>query len=432
MRGLIFAMVMGPLLAMSISLQDLDDRQTWRGPLPASDHTSNFHFKSLGESAGNVGYGHIVMLMNMYEVDDVIAQTCATIRLLGKNNATQTNKFLRLTYSRIVESLFGRCTMTQENFLEQESVWVNTFSGTSVYESNYLLKTGAFRPKRQVVVGLIAVSSFLFGAYDLWELGTGGANANTVQTLQDHETRLIDARSIAILNKTTEYLGRIIENELEDMYKFEQLVHLNTASASVFDEVERILFGFHDLSRHRLNPALISAHHLTVALEALKNKMELDGYTFDLKGTDDLFSLETSHLIMTNGTLQIFVHIPAYKRGTTLRLYEYLPVPIAISEDQQTLYVMPEPEKLILGVSPDEDVFQELDPDFVATCPRRLGKIFCPDNNILDRRTTSSCLLSLFQNDVKAIRRHCKWTANPATDHCAATLRQRFPRLSQR
>jgi hypothetical protein len=54
---------------------------------------------------------------------------------------------------------------------------------------------------------------------------------------------------------------------------------------------------------------------------------------------DDIFRSETSHLVWNNGTLNIYLHIPAYKIDSRLQLLEHIPVPLILPElvDQSSL-----------------------------------------------------------------------------------------------
>jgi hypothetical protein len=60
--------------------------------------------------------------------------------------------------------------------------------------------------------------------------------------------------------------------------------------------------------------------------------MQREGYELGLETFDDLFRGQTSSLVWQNGTLNRYVHVPAYKIDSRLRLLEHIPVPLILPE----------------------------------------------------------------------------------------------------
>jgi hypothetical protein len=58
--------------------------------------------------------------------------------------------------------------------------------------------------------------------------------------------------------------------------------------------------------------------------------MQREGYELGLETMDNIFRCQTSHLVWDNGTLSIYLHIPAYKIGSRLQLLEHVPVPLIL------------------------------------------------------------------------------------------------------
>jgi hypothetical protein len=73
------------------------------------------------------------------------------------------------------------------------------------------------------------------------------------------------------------------------------------------------LRGLNALADHRLGPYFVKTSKMTEALLLLENNMQLEGYKHVLETMDDIFRCETSHLVWDNGTLSIYLHIPAFK-----------------------------------------------------------------------------------------------------------------------
>jgi hypothetical protein len=88
----------------------------------------------------------------------------------------------------------------------------------------------------------------------------------------------------------------------------------------VFEDSTKILRGLNALTNHRLNPVFVKTSKMTEALLLLENNMQREGYKLGLETMDYIFRCETSHLVWDNGTLSIYLHIPAYKIDSRLRL----------------------------------------------------------------------------------------------------------------
>jgi hypothetical protein len=69
---------------------------------------------------------------------------------------------------------------------------------------------------------------------------------------------------------------------------------------------------------------------MTDALLRLKNSMQREGYELGLETFDHIFRGQTSTLVWDNGTLNIYLHILAYKIDSRLRLLEHIPVPLIL------------------------------------------------------------------------------------------------------
>jgi hypothetical protein len=101
---------------------------------------------------------------------------------------------------------------------------------------------------------------------------------------------------------------------------------------SVFEESTRTLRGLNELAEHILSPDFVKTSKMTEALLQLENSMQREGYELGLETMDDIFSFETSHRVWDNGSLNIYLHIPAHKIDSQLQLLELIPVPLILPE----------------------------------------------------------------------------------------------------
>jgi hypothetical protein len=110
------------------------------------------------------------------------------------------------------------------------------------------------------------------------------------------------------------------------------ILQLGLTLDSVFEDSTRILRGLNALADHRLSPDFVKTSKMTEALLLLENSMHQEGYELGLETMDDIFRCKTSHLVWHNGTLNIYLHIPAYKIDSRLQLQEHIPVPLILPE----------------------------------------------------------------------------------------------------
>jgi hypothetical protein len=199
------------------------------------------------------------------------------------------------------------------------------------------LQSSAFRVKRQAVVGaflvlgLVAAASSIYSAMQLAALSA--AQDVNVQLLQEHETRLlVNKRSIALINSTVLRMGKKVAELSNNLGTDELILQLGFTLDSVFEDSTRILRGMNALADNSLSPNFVKTSKMTTALLRLKNSMQREGYELGLETFDDIYRCQTSTLVWNNGTLKIYLHIPANKIDSRLRLLEHIPVPLILPE----------------------------------------------------------------------------------------------------
>jgi hypothetical protein len=185
------------------------------------------------------------------------------------------------------------------------------------------------------------------------------------------------------------------------------ILQLGFTLDSVFEDSTRILRGMNALADNRLSPDFVKTSKMTAALLRLENSMQQEGYELGLETFDGIFRCQTSTLDWSNGTLNIYPHIPAYKIDSRLRLLEHIPVPLILPEivpQQQgkgykniAMYV--QPLHTILALQTGGTAFKVFTRAELGACQVLGGSYFCPNSNILDKRIKTNCVLGLFNRD---------------------------------
>jgi hypothetical protein len=247
-----------------------------------------------------------------------------------------------------------------------------------------------------------------------------------VQILHEHETRLsVNERSIALINSTVLRMGKKVAELSYTLGTDELILQLGFTLDSVFEDSTRILRGMNNaLADNCLSPDFVKTSKMTAALLRLENSMQREGYKLGLETFDDICRCQTSTLVWNNGTLNIYLHIPAYKIDSRLRLLEHKPVPLILPEivpQQQgkgyrnmAMYV--QPLHTILAIQTGGSAFKVFTRAELGACQVLGGTYFCPNSNILDKRIKTNCVLGLFNRDQEVITAHCPWISIAATD----------------
>jgi hypothetical protein len=289
------------------------------------EEASNLHFRHIGDVAGTVGMAHVLMTVNITQHLALMKQLCTLPK-----HVHRVDKLL-LEQSNLIDTLESHCRTLLGALIEREAVWFNRFNSqrnrmarTTMDNEEctnphpLAMQSSAFRVKRQAVVGaflvlgLVAATSSIYSAMQLAALSA--AQEVNVQILQEHETRLsVNERSIALINSTVLRMGKKVA-ELSDSLGTDVLIlQLGFTLDSVFEDSTRILRGLNALADHRLSPDFVKTSKMTEALLQLENSMQREGYKLGLETMNDIFRCDTSHLVWDNGTLNIYLHIPAYK-----------------------------------------------------------------------------------------------------------------------
>jgi hypothetical protein len=197
------------------------------------------------------------------------------------------------------------------------------------------LQSSAFRVKRQAVIGaflvlgLVAAASSIYSAMQLAALSA--AQDVNIQVLQEHEMRLsVNTRSIGLINSTVLRMGKKVAKLSNYLSTDELILQLGFTLDSVFVDSSKILRGMNAQDDGRLSLDFVKTSKMTSALLRIENSMQREGYESGLETFDDLFRCRTSTLVRLNGTLNIYLHIPAYKIDSRLRLLEHILVPLIL------------------------------------------------------------------------------------------------------
>ena len=270
-----------------------------------------------------------------------------------------------------------------------------------------------------LIGGIVAAVSASYAVEQLTDITENSDQAENIQVLQSHQTRLqIDDRSIRILNTTMTRALELVKQNTAHISAIETLLHLGYTASGLYDEINRLTRAWNALAMHRITPDVFKSHGLTKSLDKIEDFLGPRGYALGLAQTTDVFNCDVSTLVHATGYVQIILHLPTFKIGSQMNLLEVrsLPIHFDSGKEQNQYYFWPDFDFKYLAVSEDEKSFRTFTEGELGSCGQ-IGDIFFCDSNIIRLAEESSCVVALYKQDLKKVKDECRWTVQPAGDH---------------
>ena len=174
--------------------------------------------------------------------------------------------------------------------------------------------------------------------------------------------------------------------------------------------MKRTIRAWSGLTQLKVTPDMLRFNQTLNAVKNLRRQVQKEKHDLLISEYEEIFRLEVSHLLLDNGTLFIYIHVPTVKIDTTTTLYEYVNLPYILHNTNQTndLAMFADPRERYISVSPDNRKFKTFTEAEIAKC-RIVGQTYFCAQNIYDRRRGHSCLMALFLRDIADIKKLCSW-----------------------
>ena len=101
--------------------------------------------------------------------------------------------------------------------------------------------------------------------------------------------------------------------------------------ATTSQHLERMQDGLYQLLKNRLSPKLVPLTKLQPILSKLRSTARKRGYELGINSPSDVYMCQTSFAAYETGQLVVLSHIPMYKNKHLMKLLEYQPTPIILS-----------------------------------------------------------------------------------------------------
>ena len=407
-------------------------------------------FKDIGELAGAVTYGHVVVPMSLRTtVQNVISLRRELDRRLedelSRFNDQPRDQYrdanllshVRLTATQLeeVDLLFERVATLQQYFpsdfanLELPDRFAGTFNLTAATQG-FMPKEAPARTNRhgRFLPLMPFLPQFISGAFStatsLFSTINGLYSRNEIKKLrQDIKDLHIEQRrvhQVAVRNTNAIVL---LENKLHSLENAvaEALLH-NPANAVA--QVDMIIKGLHraldlivqtvqqakqnSLATEFLSPGLLEDTFANVKEMALANKCELA-----IEQASDLQHVEVSYISDKDGTV-LLLHVPMIPHDARLRLLRLQPFPIPLGNDTS---LMPEVITDVLGISVDGEGYStELRYPDLLEC-HKIGRTFyCEKQGVL-AKGNPTCLTALHDKNFDRALQLCEMRVTPTQEY---------------
>ena len=426
----------------------------------------NVMFEHLGTMAGVVNMGHLILPINLNVISTTLDEYCSKTAQLKveliklKPTKKQSEVTLATQIKRIINSADRHCKMLAEQVSVLKQVWlvpekasleeklkrfqdqykdqsdldsldlheispINPLNYSDYQEEYFQLEDqypyaeSKIRTKRQIGIGLgilaaTAISAFstVYSHTQLENLSTQMHRENqfNIKVISEIASRVnINQKALITLKQNMITMTYAAKNAKLNTGNFAVAIQAYAGLNTLSLEVDRILEGLEQLSRHRLSPQLIHPEALEESLKQLQNSMRAEGYKLTTESVFQLFQSEVSHVYFPNGTLNIIIHVPGFRQSELLTLYQLRPMPLKFPGNVQSRYFNPTVSSQFLAVSDDETEFQVFTQKKLQDCSKIFDLYVCHQNNIIDKRINEDCLMSIFQNKLAKVRELCPW-----------------------
>ena len=93
--------------------------------------------------------------------------------------------------------------------------------------------------------------------------------------------------------------------------------------------------GLYQLLKNKLSPKLVPLSKLQAITSKLRSSAGKRGYELAINSPSDIYMCQTSFLAYETGELIVLSHLPMYKNKHLMKLLEYQPTPIILSNQSQ-------------------------------------------------------------------------------------------------
>ena len=281
------------------------------------------------------------------------------------------------------------------------------------------------RGKRQVVAGTLGLIigagagfiSRLFTQSSLEDILEEKTEILAEKVSQTAIMALQNERDIKKLQRTTSSLFKALQKMAQEQSYLQmdsQMLFCLEVSTIIHRRLSETVETLHAARAGQLNLIAINARSLQLSLKQLSRQAMDQGYKLTTTSIEDLSTLETS-TVVRNHTIAVIVHLPVYRPGERLELYNYLSTPLRASHHPNAIegnldtpvYINIKAVEPFLGITTDRTLYTTLSAENLSACRSRGSTHYCPHLTKM-KSAAPSCTHALFRANEVLIARSCQ------------------------
>ena len=403
------------------------------------EHTTNeILFKPLGNLIPELSWATIRTKINITDMFKETEELCKAANIMDKEYTRMGNKFtggkIKMTVSPsnlnniqaylaeiLAEDIRQMCI--QNTIRIQEIIDVYNLKKVTKPTNIQKMAPDLIRNVRQVVIGsIIAAVGVLtslvsiFTSNELMNMSSSDDtddelidnSNNIIKTLQSHENAIHrNEAAIKQIKIQIDKLEKTISLEKKANDAYIGLFAIKLFGSTTTQHLERMQDGLYQLLKNKLSPKLVPLTKIQKITSKLRSTARKRGYELSINSASDVYMCQTSFVAYETGELIVLSHIPMYKNKHLMRLLEYQPTPIILSnQTQQQLFI--KPKQPIIAVDEDLTLYSVYTKEEIHhDCWAIHNTHYCKNKNILTRVNHVDCTLALYRKDKTEIKEKC-------------------------
>ena len=403
--------------------------------------TSEKLFKPLGRLIPELSWATVRTKINIEDLFNETNQICrATVMMekeykrLGKIYGNGQGK-IRIPPTKVTNTkaytiqllAMDIKAMCLDNTIRIEEI-IDVFNLKKIKKPKYIPnmknnKTSLLREARQIVTGTMVaavevVTSLMsiFTTNELMSMSSSKEsdgelidnNNNIIKSLQSHENAIHrNEAEIKIMENNAKKLELYLALEKENTETFIGLSGIQGRGSTIVHHLQRVQDGLYQLLKNKLSPKLVPLTNLQGLIGKLQDITRKRGYNLAINSPSEIYMCQTSFVAYENGQLIILTHIPMYKTKYLMKLLEYQPTPIILT-NQENQQLTIKPDKPTIAVEEDLTLFSVYSKEEIHhDCWSIHNSHYCKNNNILTRTVYPDCTLAIYRKNKEEIQKKC-------------------------
>ena len=198
--------------------------------------------------------------------------------------------------------------------------------------------------------------------------------------------------------------GLAIDATIKMSIALAEQVHLTSRLQEQFS----LLFqGVHELTQHRLSPALLPLQVVKQTLQNIANSLASSHPQFQVAiNANQLYNSNDFIWTFRNNSIFITVNVPLLTQAVVLNVFKVLSVPVPLHHSSSHVTQLLDAPRYI-ALSSDGLYYTTPDPDKWLSCTRRQNGKLCQLDTPLIQSSTPSCLTAIYNQQLATVKKLC-------------------------